>query len=62
MRKLRADWKCDWCGQEYTDSKGVSRPVGWHEVDVMVDGQYPTINRHFCCQEHLDEWKGAAGL
>ena len=61
MKKLKADWKCDWCPFEYS-SNTPERPQGWHEVNVMVDGALPAITRHFCCKEHLDAWKEAAGL
>ena len=62
MKKLKADWKCDWCGFEYTDTKDAARPAGWRAVNVQVSNEPTAIERHFCCQEHLNSWREAAGL
>jgi len=62
VKHLKADWKCDWCGQEYSGTTA-DRPQGWHMVEVTVDrGLPPKATLDFCCREHLDEWLGGAGL
>jgi len=62
MKKLKADWKCDWCGEKYS-SETAERPQGWHLVEVYVDRSLPPkAVLDFCCREHLEEWLAGAGI
>ena len=61
MRHLFADWVCDECGEmAHTDSP--DRPKGWQIFTYHVGSEGRDQYRHFCCQEHLDEWLKERGL
>lgn len=56
-------WKCDWCGAVSPAQKIKDKaPYLWRQyipfLDHPVAGSLIHITKvHFCCQQHLDEWK-----